>query len=1194
MCTHKLPRRGRTYLVPLLAFSSVSLAAQEAPPANADDEVVYLPAFEVTASEDRGYYSANSVSATSLNMAIRDLPVPVEVVNEDLITDIGATNIEEALRYSAGIQQETFQSGAGSEGNSPGANNSTISDRSPSSSASTNDPFANTVNIRGYDVPNQQRLGFRVGSIVPAYGVVLGSLSDSVNIQRLEIVRGPASLLYGINVLSGIVNQLPKRPMSEYRGEVTYTTGSYDLSRSTLDVTGPLIRGERGLNFRLAGSYETRDDWTDFRSDEKRYAVAQLEWYPFKRSKLFTEVQYGNFRREGIGAQSLYDSFPLAGSWSEFRNEYNERYNWAWTFDNQDEQGTHIPKPGATPEYGHLDRSFRLSGPDTYYERDEWSFVSIFDIEPVENLTIRASFNYSHQDVERFEVALKSITRGEPELTPQSKNWAMNPELEAIPATGATSADGGVAELFRVPNPREVGTTGQLQDDWKFVRYFWYENPSEAETWQYALKASYLLETEWLGGERHTFTIGRQEISDTVSFIDTPGGAGSSLAGSAAYSKYDEENDPYQIRGIFDFSPLRYQGENVAILGDNRYNPTQLGYTDEATGKRVAPRSFVRSGYMEADLWYLGHNAIYQGELLDGKLNLILGARNDRYQVKEREQLRIRDVNPRQDPFLLELRGGVQGRGQGDNQILPYTLGYGTEEFTPIPALDDIVINNSGGKTLNQLIAEEYAQYRRDNPNGTQEYNFVDENGRPESVSIDTATAALSYRLTEDLSLYLLTAEGVFPNSGLRDGLDQPIGAETTQSYEIGLKFDLWDGKISGTLSAFQIERENAVWYWSDAPNPSRWVGGANEPQSASGRFDPSLPISYEIDASYLDAAIEAAGFAASHPELFDGRVGAVSRDGTYVENSEYGIAFAEHQRVVTNAREVAVSRNFVNISYDALKDPNHPNPDFQQILVSAMEAAFNDRGQTEFVPIYYSGGTEDTVNNNPSNSQGANVLFAEKGTGIDGQIIFSPTENWQILFTFSHVKREVDGPLVLAPTLTADGTNYTTEYDAWVRIIGRENFETDENGRPLPNQMLSGGGIDGVSLYFGPTEVANIWTNYAFDEGPLDGLSAGLGVRYTGPAQTAVAIGGTDLAENLYMTPETKERYTMDFRIGYRWKTQRVGYFIQFNVYNLLDDDHSLNTITYYDGNGAAVAQRRTEVYHSPRTFRIRAGINF
>ena len=221
--------------------------AQDAgdPPAPADEQVFELSPFTVSTDSDRGYLATNAISGTSLNTPIRDLPMPLEVVNQELIEDLQANDLKEMLEYSAGVNTQSFQINNGS-------NPSAFNDSSPSST-NLNAAFTNTISIRGYTVPNNQRLGFRVGASVPKYNVLLGGSTDSITAERVEVVRGPQALLYGINVLSGVVNIIPKEPLFSQRTQASLSTGNYDFMRATLDTTGPLIKDR--LAYRFIGAY---------------------------------------------------------------------------------------------------------------------------------------------------------------------------------------------------------------------------------------------------------------------------------------------------------------------------------------------------------------------------------------------------------------------------------------------------------------------------------------------------------------------------------------------------------------------------------------------------------------------------------------------------------------------------------------------------------------------------------------------------------------------------------------------------------------------------------------------------------------------------------------------------------------------------------------------------------------------------
>ncbi|RKX29907.1 MAG: hypothetical protein DRP71_15810, partial [Verrucomicrobia bacterium] len=382
---------GLPALISAFALSS-ALTAQETGSGDEeidDADVVYLSVFEIDATKDDRYRATNSVSATGLNTPIKELPMTIQVITSEFIKDLGATDFEEALAYSAGVNTSDLEASSSQSG--PDANRGRGSREKSASSASSSTRFANTVSIRGFNVPFQNRLGYRYGGVVitPDSNIAMGGLLDSSNIDRMEVVKGPNSILYGIGVISGIVNVIPKKPLSEQHQAFSATAGSNNFFRVTADITGPILRAgedsKHRLNYRVMGAFEERDDWTDYRTKEVKYGAFQLDYWYGSRWNIFAEVQGSSVRYEGTGSQWMYDDLDRALV-PDFRNEWDEQYNFG-----QDGNVAGLSRAQfegdvrgrrqdmfEVPELdsrilngGTLPDSYRITGPDTYEERDE-------------------------------------------------------------------------------------------------------------------------------------------------------------------------------------------------------------------------------------------------------------------------------------------------------------------------------------------------------------------------------------------------------------------------------------------------------------------------------------------------------------------------------------------------------------------------------------------------------------------------------------------------------------------------------------------------------------------------------------------------------------------------------------------------------------------------------------------------------
>ncbi|MGC9451300.1 MAG: TonB-dependent siderophore receptor [Oceanipulchritudo sp.] len=215
-----------------------------------NEPVFELSAFEVNTSEDQGYIASNAVSAYRVNLPIQEVPLQISVVTREFLDDIKAVNLEEALGYTVGVSR-------GIEEN-----------------------FDGVFSIRGLQAAFPKRNGFR------RYYTV-----DMTNVERVEVVKGPASALFGEAQPGGIVNYVTKAPLPEPRYEATFTLGSYDYYRGQINLTGPLNKG-KNLLYRLDASYLDRDDYRDW-SYEKRTVIApMLEWRPTKKTKLKFDIEY--------------------------------------------------------------------------------------------------------------------------------------------------------------------------------------------------------------------------------------------------------------------------------------------------------------------------------------------------------------------------------------------------------------------------------------------------------------------------------------------------------------------------------------------------------------------------------------------------------------------------------------------------------------------------------------------------------------------------------------------------------------------------------------------------------------------------------------------------------------------------------------------------------------------------------------
>jgi outer membrane receptor protein involved in Fe transport len=175
-----------------------------------------------------------------------------------------------------------------------------LSQVSPSLELNTSNSESNgaTARIRGVGTTgNNPGLEAAVGIFIDnIYRSRSGqAYTDLLDVERVEVLRGPQGTLFGKNTVAGAVHIITKKPEFQYGVTGSFTLGNFDLSRGTLSVTGPLI--EEQLAFRAAGYYHERQGYyddvgsSDKFNDRDRWGVkGQLLWTP--RDDLDVRVIY--------------------------------------------------------------------------------------------------------------------------------------------------------------------------------------------------------------------------------------------------------------------------------------------------------------------------------------------------------------------------------------------------------------------------------------------------------------------------------------------------------------------------------------------------------------------------------------------------------------------------------------------------------------------------------------------------------------------------------------------------------------------------------------------------------------------------------------------------------------------------------------------------------------------------------------
>ncbi|MUL35004.1 TonB-dependent siderophore receptor [Gloeocapsopsis sp. AAB1 = 1H9] len=237
-----------------------------------DEEAIQIV---VTGDREAGYQIDNATSATRTDTPLRDIPQSVQVVPQQVIEDQRITTVGDALRNVSGI--------------SVNANLSSI--------------FSDYVRVRGFLVGRGSYFTNGIRNEFAGYN--LGQ--ETANVERIEVLKGPTSVLYGQVEPGGIINILTRQPLANPYYAADLTAGSFEFFRPTIDFSGPL-NDSRTVRYRLNAAYQNSDSFVDRISVERYFIAPVISFELGENTALTLEGQYLNF------SGPYYSGLPAVGT----------------------------------------------------------------------------------------------------------------------------------------------------------------------------------------------------------------------------------------------------------------------------------------------------------------------------------------------------------------------------------------------------------------------------------------------------------------------------------------------------------------------------------------------------------------------------------------------------------------------------------------------------------------------------------------------------------------------------------------------------------------------------------------------------------------------------------------------------------------------------------------------------------------
>lgn len=225
-----------------------------------------------------GVVATRSGTGTKTDTPIEEIPQTVNVVTAAEITTRGAKSVAQALRYTPGVSVSGYTESY---------------------------MIADEAVTRGFS-PSSNYLD---GAFLPYPGSLGGSLQiDPFLLERVEVLKGPASVLYGQNEPGGIVNMVTKRPSETPLHEVRLSGGTYGRAEAAVDFAGP-VTDDKTLLYRFVGLGNLGDEQIDFTKRSRMMLAPSLTWQPDDQTSLTLTAQYQ--RDNDI---SDYQALPYIGT----------------------------------------------------------------------------------------------------------------------------------------------------------------------------------------------------------------------------------------------------------------------------------------------------------------------------------------------------------------------------------------------------------------------------------------------------------------------------------------------------------------------------------------------------------------------------------------------------------------------------------------------------------------------------------------------------------------------------------------------------------------------------------------------------------------------------------------------------------------------------------------------------------------
>tara|TARA_R110000868_G_scaffold168355_2_gene403048 strand:+ start:177 stop:2318 length:2142 start_codon:yes stop_codon:yes gene_type:complete len=255
-----------------IALCGAAMIGLFATAARAEERVPEVAAETAPGVEEDQIVVTAANAGTKTETPLIELPQPIKVISAEQYLSQGAISISDTVKYAAGVLA---------------------------------DPYGRDTRVDGFNVRGLNALQFRDG-MRDIFSYYASITSDPYNFDRVEIVRGPASVLFGQGSIGGLINLVSKTPDFQTRGEVSLVYGSFDRKEALADLNLALADN---LAIRAVGRVRDADTYVDHAPDDRVMFAPSIRWQPTPDTDI---VLTGLYQKDETGSTSQF--LPIVGT----------------------------------------------------------------------------------------------------------------------------------------------------------------------------------------------------------------------------------------------------------------------------------------------------------------------------------------------------------------------------------------------------------------------------------------------------------------------------------------------------------------------------------------------------------------------------------------------------------------------------------------------------------------------------------------------------------------------------------------------------------------------------------------------------------------------------------------------------------------------------------------------------------------